>query len=77
MTVYVRLFAGLRAFLPAGPSPYSADLTDGATVAELLDTLHVPPDKPRILLVNGLHAELEQVLEHGDVLAAFPPIAGG
>ena len=77
MTVYLKFFAGLRDHLPAGERPYPARVDEGATVRRVLGAFHVPPDKPAILLVNGRHTELDHVLLDGDLLAVFPPIAGG
>jgi len=38
---------------------------------------NIPLDMPMIRLVNGEFAELSQRLKDGDVVALFPPIAGG
>ena len=77
MVVKLKFFAGLREYLPPGESPYSAELADGATVAEVFRRFGVPPEKPRIILVNGRHADPDHVLADGDLLAVFPPVAGG
>jgi molybdopterin converting factor small subunit len=77
MTIQIKLFAGLREFLPEGAFPYPADLPPGSTVADALRALRVPRDKPTILLVNGRHASIEHVLSDGDILSVFPPVAGG
>ena len=77
MRVQVKLFAGLRKLAPEGKSPFPLELPDGATVGDLLKTLGVPEDKPKILLVNGRHAGNEQGLSEGDEVSIFPPVAGG
>ena len=77
MIIRIKFFAGLREFLPPGESPHIAEFEDGATVADLFRTFGVPPEKPRIILVNGRHAGLARVLADGDLLAVFPPVAGG
>ena len=77
MIVNVKFFAGLRDLLPAEPSPYPAEMPLEATVGELLDHFQVPPDKPKIILVNGIHADRDHTLKEGDTLAVFPPVAGG
>ena len=77
MVLELRFFAGLRDYLPKGPTPHTAELPDGSTVGDVLKAFQVPPDKPRILLVNGRHADAGQVLHNGDVLSVFPPVAGG
>jgi len=77
MKVNLKFFAGLRNYLPEGASPYPAELPEGATVRDALRAYEVPEDKPRILLVNGRHADLDTVLGDGDLLSVFPPVAGG
>ncbi len=77
MIVNLKFFAGLRSYLPEGQTPHAAEAPNGATVQEVLDRFQVPRDKPRILLVNGRHADPEQVLNDGDTLSVFPPVAGG
>lgn len=77
MTVQIKLFAGLRDLLPEGRFPYPANLPEGTTVADALRFLHLPEDKPRILLVNGRHAVPDHILRDGDALSVFPPVAGG
>ena len=49
----------------------------GATVGDLVQMLAIPDDLPRITLVNGRNAELDQRLLSGDVVTLFPPLAGG
>lgn len=77
MVVNLKFFAGLRSFLPAEPFPYPDEFPDGSTVADVLARYAIPPDKPRILLLNGVHCGLEAKLKDGDTLGLFPPVAGG
>lgn len=77
MVIQLKMFGGLAEYLPEKSIPYPAEGADGSTVGELLDTFSVPRDKPRILLVNSRHANLDHVLQDGDVVAVFPPVAGG
>jgi molybdopterin converting factor small subunit len=77
MIVHLKFFAGLRDAIPGRKSPYSVDLPADATVEQVLDRFGVPRDKPKILLVNGRHADLRHVLREGDTLSVFPPVAGG
>ncbi|MBW1790061.1 MAG: MoaD/ThiS family protein, partial [Deltaproteobacteria bacterium] len=48
-----------------------------ATVEELLETLKIPFDLDRILLVNGRQSEPKRVLESEDTIVIFSPLAGG
>jgi len=77
MIIHLKFFAGLRDAIPDRQSPYAAEFPDGVTVQDVLDRFAVPRDKPKILLVNGRHAELSHVLTDGDTLSVFPPVAGG
>lgn len=79
MRVEVRLFATFAAFLPPDSVAGAAtvEIAEGATVAELAERLGIPAALPRITLVNGEDAGLDRRLAFGDVVALFPPLAGG
>jgi len=74
MHVEVKLFATLR---KPDVRQGQIRLTDGATVGDLLQRIEIPPADAAIVLVNGKHAQVERQLQDGDVIALFPPIAGG
>ncbi len=79
MKVTAKLFATLRDHAPLGSSgrAFEVEAAAGATVQELLDAWEIPGDMPLLILVNSVHATRDHVLRDGDVLAVFPPIAGG
>ncbi len=79
MEIEVKLFATLRDYLPKGSSRFSCKMeVNGQTqIQDILSKLKIPDDIPKIILVNGIHGKLEQVLKEGDVLSIFPPVAGG
>jgi sulfur-carrier protein len=79
MKAEIRLFASFRDFLPPGSGPYSftTSFEDRKTVDDIIKELKLPDDIPRIIIVNGLHSEPDRVLEDGDVISLFPPLAGG
>lgn len=80
MKIELRLFASLRKKLPSG-SPRGRcelDLPTGVTVDEVLRQMTIPHESAQMLLVNGEHdRNFERVLQDGDVLSVFPPVAGG
>jgi len=79
MNVDIALFAYLADYQPdgqGGRAPRAFTLDEGTTVADLIVSLGLP-DEPRIVFVNGKHAEETAVLHDGDRLAIFPPVAGG
>ena len=79
MEIEVKLFATLRDYLPKGSGQFSCKMEiDGQTrIKEILAKLNIPPEIPKIILVNGVHGKPAQVLKEGDVVSLFPPVAGG
>lgn len=79
MKVEIRLFATFRDFLPPGSTMFSFTkvLEAGTTVREAIEALKLPEHVPKIIILNGIHAEPDRALQEGDVLSLFPPIAGG
>jgi sulfur-carrier protein len=80
MKIQLNLFASLTRFLPdpegAGFSNL-VEIKEGATIESLLDLLKIPREQPKIIFLNGIHAEGSTVLREGDRLGVFPPLAGG
>lgn len=80
MKIQLKLFASLTRFLP---NPEGAGFTnlveidEGTTIEALLDQLKIPREQPKIIFLNGIHAEGRTVLKEGDRLGVFPPLAGG
>ena len=79
MDITVRLFATLTKHLPPGSDGRTARLfvPEGTTVGEMLDRLGVPRELTKLLMVDGVHRDADTVLQAGNVLSVFPPIAGG
>jgi sulfur-carrier protein len=77
--VEVQLFATLQPYLPPAAVGDHAflELPDGSTVAQVQAALHIPDDFACLTVVNGRDAAPDQVLAPGDVVAMFPPLAGG
>jgi sulfur carrier protein ThiS len=54
---------------------------EGATINDVVAPYGLPPKLVHLVLVNGLfvppEARADHVLESGDVLAVWPPVAGG
>lgn len=79
MRVRLELFATLTAYLPPGSRDHAAelDVPPGTTVADLARRLGLPDHLSYVVLVNGQDADAGRRLAEGDVVALFPPLAGG
>ncbi len=79
MKVSLKLIATYRKLLPEGTvgNTLTLDLPEGTNVVEALAPLGVPLDRESVILLNGHVPELEQQLHEGDVIYAFPAMAGG
>jgi molybdopterin converting factor small subunit len=53
------------------------EYADGMTVGQVIDQLGIPKPRPTMILINGLQAGEDTPLKEGDLLALFPPLAGG
>jgi len=77
MDVQVKLYGLFQRYAPEERREFKLELPAGATVEELLETLKIPFDLDRILLVNGRQSEPKRVLESEDTIVIFSPLAGG
>jgi molybdopterin converting factor small subunit len=75
----VRLFATLGSYLPEGAQGDGAIMAfpAGTTVDDVVRALGIPSHLPFMTVVNGHEVDPGQVLAEGDVVAMFPPLAGG
>jgi sulfur carrier protein ThiS len=84
MKVVFKLYASLTQYLPA-ESRYDnrlpLELPEGSSVAQVIEPFGLPHKLVHLVLVNGVYVppaqRLTRVLNDGDVLAIWPPIAGG
>jgi molybdopterin converting factor small subunit len=77
--IEIKLFFDLAEYLPHGSKNSTAyiPLEEGTTVQGLLESLGLPPQMPKSILVNGVRADSETELQESDSVAIFPPMAGG
>ena len=84
MKIEFKLYASLGQYLPAAvrqENRISLDLREGTTIAEVIEPFGLPEKLVHLVLVNGVYVppaeRLSRPLAEGDVLAIWPPIAGG
>ncbi len=78
MRITVKLFATLRKY--AGEDKKGVvelDFDDPVSVGQVLQQLTVPEEIPKIILINSVQKQPDDMLADGDELSVFPPIAGG
>jgi sulfur carrier protein ThiS len=74
----------LEKHLPASARPGNEmplELPAGTTIVQAIEPFALPPNLVKLVLVNGVYVAPEdraaRVLVDGDVLAIWPPVAGG
>ena len=78
MKIQVKLFATLKKYISDNDRGVTElVMPEPARVCDVLDQLGIPGDIPKIILVNGVQKEPDDILAQGDCLSIFPPIAGG
>jgi thiamine biosynthesis protein ThiS len=84
MQVTLKLYAWLTDFLPPEArkdNRVSLQMQDGATVTEILKRQSLPAQQCHLVLINGVFVPPSERATHplkeGDVLAIWPPVAGG
>lgn len=84
MRITFKLYAMLSDYLPDEARKTNAlalDIPPDRTVGQVIDEFNLPPKLVHLVLVNGNFVppaeRAERALAEGDVLAIWPPIAGG
>lgn len=84
MHITFKLYASLTDYLPADKrsgNQVALDVAPGASVAEVVAPFNLPVKLVHLVLINGHFVPPEERttrrLVEGDVLAIWPPIAGG
>lgn len=82
MKIEVKLYGTLRRYRPESASgaphhPFAVTLSEGSTVATLLEVLNIPDGLLNAASVNKEAVSLEATLRAEDQISLFPPTAGG
>ena len=77
--VEINLYATLRKHRSeeAPGKPLLVEVSDGTTLTGLLEQLGIPEEEIQVVFVNNMQRHLSYILQPGDKLGIFPPIAGG
>jgi len=75
ISVTAKFFANLRSI---APQKKTITLPKGSTVNTILEMFNISNDVKLIILINGTpHQKRETLIKNGDIVAIFPPLAGG
>ncbi len=79
MPVLVKLSTSLRRLVPEYDplAGLEVEPRPGESAAELMARLGIPPDKVKVIMINGLAAGPDTILADGDRVGLFPPVGGG
>jgi len=84
MRITLKLYAGLTQHLPADArtgNQVELDVPEGSTISQVVEPYNLPPKLVHLVLINGVFvAPVDRgkpLLKEGDVLAIWPPVAGG
>ena len=84
MKITLKLFATLTDYLPVEArytNVVEMDIAPQDSISQILEQYRLPPKLVHLVLVNGSYIAPEnrttRTLQEGDVLAVWPPIAGG
>ena len=84
MKITFKLYASLTDYLPPEArrgNRIELQIAPEATIAQIIEPYGMPIKLVHLVLVNGVYIPPEQRASHtfleGDVLAIWPPIAGG
>ena len=76
VSITIKFFADFRNY---GPDKAIITIPRGSKIQDIIDKYQIPKtNSKRIILVNGLpHKKETYEVQNGDIVAIFPPIAGG
>jgi len=79
LTVEVRVFATLRSYLPelGIGEPKVTHVEKGTTLGELRESLGLPEEMVKVIMVNNLQAFPEDLIANDDRITYIPAVAGG
>ena len=83
MKIYYELYATLMPYLPPGNSRHRRELEINPDTVpyDIIDQLKIPRKQAHLVILNGIFVTPDErqhtTFKDGDVLAIWPPVAGG
>jgi sulfur carrier protein ThiS len=84
MLITFKLYASLTPYLPLAHrtgNQMPLEVAQGASIGQIIEPFGLPMKMVHLVLINGVYVAPEEratrTLAEGDVLAIWPPIAGG
>ena len=77
MRITVKLLLTFKEKVKGDQQSIHLNIDRGTTIAQVLESLSIYPDEPKIILRNGRYATSEESLNAGDQITVLPPVEGG
>ncbi len=83
MKMFIELYASLMPLLPPGKERFRREIEvdDGSNVEHVIERFKIPAEQAHIVLVNGHFVcgdeRQTKILQPGDTVSIWPPVAGG
>jgi len=79
MAVTIFLSSTLRRYIP-GYDPSRGvvlEIGPGISIKDILVRIGISPNGVKVVMVNGIHRDLDYILNGHERVALFPPVGGG
>lgn len=79
ITVKLKLFGTLPRHVPdyRPESGIDVEMVDGSTYRDMMETLHLPEEEARLIIVNGKSKRPTDPVSEGEDIFFFLPLGGG
>lgn len=74
--VKLKLFGNLREKF-AEHHGTTLELQEGSTVESMLNSVGIPEEKAKLIMVNGTDKDIDYTIKDGDTISIFPIVMGG